>query len=109
MKFRQAFHLSLRTFIIVVIIYGACNIVELYTFPILYIYIYIYIYTFDPLADSDECSDNNGGCDQYCINNPGSYSCACADESGFALAADRKSCHGECKSLSIYNLQIYSK
>ena len=38
----------------------------------------------------DECSDANGGCDDLCINSPGSYSCACS--SGFMLLMDGKQC-----------------
>lgn len=28
-------------------------------------------------VDVNECTDNNGGCDQKCINSPGSYACVC--------------------------------
>lgn len=28
-------------------------------------------------TDVNECADNNGGCDQRCINSPGSFSCLC--------------------------------
>ncbi|XP_022825719.1 sushi, von Willebrand factor type A, EGF and pentraxin domain-containing protein 1 isoform X1 [Spodoptera litura] len=28
-------------------------------------------------TDINECSENNGGCDQKCINTPGNFSCAC--------------------------------
>ncbi|XP_054265760.1 uncharacterized protein LOC128988471 [Macrosteles quadrilineatus] len=28
-------------------------------------------------ADVNECSSDNGGCDQKCINSPGSYACVC--------------------------------
>lgn len=34
-------------------------------------------------VDINECAKHNGGCDQKCINSPGSYSCAC--NSGFEL------------------------
>lgn len=34
-------------------------------------------------VDINECSKNNGGCDQKCVNSPGTYSCAC--NSGFEL------------------------
>uniref|UniRef100_A0A182SAJ4 EGF-like domain-containing protein n=1 Tax=Anopheles maculatus TaxID=74869 RepID=A0A182SAJ4_9DIPT len=27
--------------------------------------------------DIDECAENNGGCEQTCINKPGSYECSC--------------------------------
>lgn len=29
--------------------------------------------------DTNECMKNNGGCEQICINTPGSYQCACKD------------------------------
>ena len=29
------------------------------------------------LSDVDECASSNGGCDQICTNNPGSYQCGC--------------------------------
>ena len=32
-------------------------------------------------SDVDECSINNGGCDQKCVNHRGSFECVC--ESGF--------------------------
>ncbi|XP_055681349.1 sushi, von Willebrand factor type A, EGF and pentraxin domain-containing protein 1 isoform X2 [Lutzomyia longipalpis] len=34
-------------------------------------------------VDVNECSKNNGGCDQKCVNSPGSYQCAC--NSGYEL------------------------
>lgn len=36
-------------------------------------------------VDINECAKHNGGCDQKCINSPGSYSCGC--NSGFELFA----------------------
>ena len=27
--------------------------------------------------DWDECSEGNGGCEESCINKPGTYECAC--------------------------------
>ena len=29
--------------------------------------------------DINECLDNNGGCSQLCINQPGNYTCQCKD------------------------------
>uniref|UniRef100_A0A452GLF7 Uncharacterized protein n=1 Tax=Gopherus agassizii TaxID=38772 RepID=A0A452GLF7_9SAUR len=37
--------------------------------------------------DIDECSVQNGGCNQVCLNNPGSYRCSCY--SGYALKNDK--------------------
>lgn len=34
-------------------------------------------------VDVNECAKNNGGCDQKCINSPGSYACSC--NSGYEL------------------------
>ena len=43
-------------------------------------------------SEIDECSKNNGGCDQRCINEPGTYSCKC--EMGYKLEDDNHSCAG---------------
>ena len=42
------------------------------------------------LLDVDECASNNGGCDQICINNPGSYQCGCNQ----GYISDGKRCQG---------------
>jgi len=34
-------------------------------------------------VDVNECAKENGGCDQKCVNSPGSYSCSC--NSGYEL------------------------
>uniref|UniRef100_A0A673U4T7 Growth arrest specific 6 n=1 Tax=Suricata suricatta TaxID=37032 RepID=A0A673U4T7_SURSU len=41
-------------------------------------------------ADVNECSQKNGGCNQICLNKPGSFHCACY--SGYALSADGRTC-----------------
>lgn len=38
----------------------------------------IIILMFDKcVSDIDECKSDNAGCDDICMNTPGSYSCAC--------------------------------
>ena len=44
-------------------------------------------------ADINECSINNGECQQICINKVGNYHCGC--HSGYKLAVDLLSCVGE--------------
>uniref|UniRef100_A0A8C8JYL1 Metalloendopeptidase n=1 Tax=Oncorhynchus tshawytscha TaxID=74940 RepID=A0A8C8JYL1_ONCTS len=41
-------------------------------------------------SDKDECSKENGGCQQECVNTFGSYSCQC--RSGFVLHENRHDC-----------------
>ena len=45
------------------------------------------------LTDTNECEDDNGGCDHTCINIGGSYQCACND--GYKLNSDFHSCIGK--------------
>ncbi|XP_078573391.1 uncharacterized protein LOC144860148 isoform X3 [Branchiostoma floridae x Branchiostoma japonicum] len=47
-------------------------------------------------TDKNECSSNNGGCDQTCTNTRGSYTCSCRQ--GFVLDSDGRGCsdHDEC-------------
>jgi Coagulation Factor Xa inhibitory site/EGF domain/Calcium-binding EGF domain/Complement Clr-like EGF-like/Regulator of chromosome condensation (RCC1) repeat len=49
-------------------------------------------------TDTNECSTNNGGCQQTCTNTTGSYSCGC--NAYYTLASDQKSCTdvNECTS-----------
>ena len=44
--------------------------------------------------DVDECSMNNGSCDQGCVNTKGGYECTCPP--GRRLHWNRKDCVGEC-------------
>ncbi|KAJ0174968.1 hypothetical protein K1T71_009109 [Dendrolimus kikuchii] len=41
-------------------------------------------------VDVNECTSNNGGCEQRCVNDPGSYHCECAPP--LSLATDSRSC-----------------
>ena len=45
------------------------------------------------LADMNECSVNNGGCEHDCDDLDGSYRCSC--RTGFLLGNDAHSCYGE--------------
>lgn len=40
--------------------------------------------------DIDECQVDNGGCEQRCQNNQGSYSCSC--NNGYMLSDDKRTC-----------------
>lgn len=42
--------------------------------------------------DIDECSFDNGGCNQTCTNTTGSYKCSC--DEGFVLNPDEHGCDG---------------
>ena len=44
------------------------------------------------IIDDDECSRNNGGCNQTCVNTEGSYNCTCI--SGYSLDDDEHGCSG---------------
>ena len=51
--------------------------------------LYSLLYLF---SDYDECTGNNGGCDQTCSNTVGSFFCSCGD--GYMLDVDMTSCNG---------------
>lgn len=70
--------------------------------------------------DVDECLENNGGCDQICLNDVGSHSCNC--HSGFRLLSDEMTCldvdecseienicgHGDCVNFpGTYNCECH--
>ena len=51
------------------------------------------------LLDTNECNNNNGGCNQTCINEIGSFHCEC--DIGYTLDDDGLGCTGRC----IYRVQ----
>ena len=44
-------------------------------------------------ADVNECERVNGGCEQQCVNNVGSFLCMCSE--GYTLAGDGLHCEGD--------------
>lgn len=44
-------------------------------------------------TDFDECSVNNGGCQDICTNTDGSYYCSC--QAGYIFGPDNKTCVGK--------------
>ena len=46
------------------------------------------------IIDTNECSSNNGGCEDACINTVGSYLCSC-NTSGYYLNANKYNCSGK--------------
>ena len=72
------------------------------------------------LQDVDECERQNGGCEHFCLNEVGSYRCACSE--GYTLADDHHMCNGNIHylvpwigilahamsiSLSVYSLSLH--
>ena len=53
---------------------------------------WVLIAHFHFFIDTNECSVNNGGCSQSCVNKPGSFECGC--KTGFKLGRDKKTCKG---------------
>ena len=49
-------------------------------------------------VDYDECTDNNGSCEDICVNSLGSFSCDCRE--GFSLDNDGINCTGMTYDLS---------
>ena len=50
----------------------------------------------------DECSSDNGGCDQNCHNIPGSYYCTC--NNGWMPSSNSKTCTGILRDLIMLHL-----
>jgi len=44
------------------------------------------------VLDTDECLQNNGGCNHICNNTDGSYQCLC--RKGYFLTEDNRTCEG---------------
>ena len=50
------------------------------------------VYKNDNLIDINECTINNGGCEQICINDVGTYHCKC--NQGY-ISSDNHTCDGK--------------
>lgn len=55
-------------------------------------------------SDNDECSTNNGGCSQYCVNTYGSFRCDCY--SGYVFDSELQICLGMHTTLVLYHLNL---
>ena len=53
------------------------------------------------LLDTNECNNNNGGCNQTCINEIGSFHCEC--DIGYTLDDDGLGCTG--RYMYMYRVQ----
>ena len=45
------------------------------------------------ISDIDECGEDTDGCEQRCVNEPGTFHCDC--DPGYTLRSDNKTCAGE--------------
>ena len=52
-------------------------------------------------ADINECSINNGGCQNECVNLEGSFECRCP--SGYRLSSNGRLCSGKEYGQTFYN------
>ena len=57
-------------------------------------------------ADINECESNNGGCEQNCENNAGSYNCTCSN--GYTLNNNGYNCTGKIMSSLIIYTEVTS-
>lgn len=56
-------------------------------------------------TEIDECFEGTHQCTQNCVNTIGSYVCTC--NSGFIIDADRRTCDGENKIITLTTANMY--
>lgn len=61
----------------------------------------VHVYILFYFSDVDECLDGNGDCEHECINEIGSYRCAC--KSGYKLRMDNRTCELELNNITTSN------
>ena len=49
--------------------------------------------SYGSFSDIDECKEDTDGCEQRCVNDPGTFHCDC--DPGYTLRSDNKACQGE--------------
>ena len=54
----------------------------------------------------NECNNDNGGCDDTCTNNDGSYKCSCDD--GYELDNDQHMCNGKIVTMHTVGISCVS-
>ena len=60
------------------------------------------ILTFPTFVDVDECSVNNGGCSELCVNKLGSFECRC--NKGYKIESDLTTCSGRSDTIILYSI-----
>ena len=58
--------------------------------PLVLVSTFLYRDLFLSSSDTNECNNNNGGCNQTCTNTVGSYTCSCSN----GYTASGHSCNG---------------
>ena len=60
------------------------------------------------IIDDHECNITDHGCQQICVNTPGSFYCACLV--GYQLNGDNKTCSGEIDKIELHvRIQDFDK
>ena len=57
--------------------------------------------------DTNECNENNGGCEHICNNTAESFECLCIH--GYVLGIDGKSCSGKYPMESRFSCDIITR